>query len=168
MKEGGKISKKTKKKIFISYSVENTAIVRKIDQSLSPYAEVIWWDESKELASSTWDSVSKWIDGCNFVLVILSDPEIRRAMNVGQEVGRALTREKPVFPLVRHDVKDANLGFLQTSPYLRFNPKNIWESAKGLNEILAQSDEKSPKYSESDFILGSAVIALSAFLVSGE
>ncbi len=161
-------SKTAKKKIFISYSVEDTEIVRRIDKSLSPYAEIMWWDENIKLASSSWENVSKWIDSCNFVLVIIADPEIKRAMNVGQEIGRALTKEKRVVALVRNDVKDDKLGFLKASSYLRFNTKNIWDAAKNLNEILMKNDDQPPKHSETDFMLGSAVIAISSFLISGK
>ncbi len=160
-------SRPQKKKIFLSYSVEDTEIVRKVHQSLSPYAEVLFWDENKDLASTTWTNVSKWIDRCDFFLLLLTDPKVRRALDVGQELGRALTKDKPVFPLVGAEVDDAHLGFLTKSPYVKFKTDTIWDAAKELSAILAKGEGKSsPKYSDTEFILGSALIAMSAFLVS--
>ena len=64
-----------------------------------------------------------WIDISDFVIVVITDNTVRRAMAVGQEVGRAVTMKKTVIPLVAEGVPDSALGCLSGVTYSRLTPR---------------------------------------------
>jgi len=105
--------------VFLSHSTEDLALVQWIAQEVRHHASVYYWDESKVLGERAWDSIFGWIDISDFVIVVITDNTVRRAMAVGQEVGRAVTMKKTVIPLVAEGVPDSALGCLSGVTYSR-------------------------------------------------
>ena len=74
-------------KVFISYSVEDTAIVRKIADEIRPHAEPYFWDQNKSPGEEVWKTIQNWIDGADCVIAVITDKVVARGESVNQEIG---------------------------------------------------------------------------------
>lgn len=54
--------------VFISYSVEDTALVRSVADHVKQKANVAYWDKSKEPGKEVWPTIFGWIDRADLVL----------------------------------------------------------------------------------------------------
>ena len=112
-------------KVFISYSMEDTAQVQVIADQIRPHVETVnWWNESKAPGEVAWDSICRWIDEADFVLAVITDKVVSRAMSVGQELGQAKEKCKKIIPLIERGVSASELGFLSGVTYVRFDRDN--------------------------------------------
>jgi len=92
-------------KVFVSYSVENTSLVRQVVEQLRSCTDkVFWWDRSKELGEEVWPTIYGWIDQSDLVLAVLTGRTLARAMAVGNEIGYARERQ------VHHPPRRAGSG----------------------------------------------------------
>jgi hypothetical protein len=90
-------------RIFISYSVQDTSLIRQFADGLKSengVSQVHWWEDSKRLGQEAWPQIFSWIDEADLVLVIVTGNVLSRAMAGGNEVGRAKAKGKYIIPLV--------------------------------------------------------------------
>ena len=87
-------------KIFISYSTPDVFIVHNLAERIKPFAEVYYWAHSNLPGQEAWPSIFSWIDSSDLVIVLITDNTVRRAMAVGQELGRAKTQGRTIIPIV--------------------------------------------------------------------
>ena len=127
-------------KVFISYSTQDNDLVRQVANYIKLHCEVFYWDQNRTLGEPLWPEVYKWIDNCNLFIAIVTDKTVRRAMSVGQEIGRAIAKEKTVIPLVGRDVPDFELGCLRGINYQRISNENSGAAMESVRQrILALS-----------------------------
>jgi hypothetical protein len=81
-------------KIFISYSTDDIRLVHKIATSLCSYSEVYYWAKDYIPGEEVWPTIFSWIDNSDLVIAVITDKTVSRAMSVGQEIGRAKTKNK--------------------------------------------------------------------------
>lgn len=111
--------------VFISYSVADVDLLRKVAQVIAAGGDrPLCWDTSKTPGQEVWPSIFGWIDACDLVIVIITDQTVGRAMAVGQEVGRARAKGKPIVPLVSAGVKPEDLGCLNGVIYQPISREN--------------------------------------------
>lgn len=147
-------------KIFISYNSSDIPLVESTHEYLKSVGQVKFWDKDKTSGEVAWDSIFKWIDEADMVVVIISHNTLTRAMSVGQEIGRAKAKNKTILPLVAHGVDSADLGCLGGVTYQRFDLENPHESLMKVSEHCLKHKKKSEEESKS-FLF---VIGLLAFL----
>ncbi len=121
--------------IFISYSVHDTALVSQLDQQLVLQGHSTeWWGKSKKPGREVWGQIFDWIDNADVALVIITEKTVKRAMAVGNEVGRALAMGKRVIPLVAAGVPESELGCLKGVAHIEIDPAN---PQPAIDEVLA-------------------------------
>lgn len=126
-------------KVFISYSVEDTQLVRQIaDQLRSVTERVYWWERSKEPGSEAWPSIFGWIDQSDLVLAVITDKTVRRAMAVGNEIGHAKAKRKPIIPLIAPEVNEADLGCLKGVTYERIDRDNPGPAMESVKRVITR------------------------------
>lgn len=111
-------------KVFISYSTEDLTLVRRIADQIKPLAEVFYWAENHIPGEHAWNQIYGWIDQSDAVLAIITDKTVSRGLSVGQEIGRAIAKQKEVVPLVGPDVPVTELGCLHELTHVRLNPND--------------------------------------------
>ena len=119
--------------IFISYSVTDTTSVAKIANHLRSHGNVRYWAESREPGKDAWDTIFGWIDQADLVFVMVSGATLKRAMSVGQEVGRAVSKNRLIVPLVEKGISSSELGCLHGLTYIPLdvtNPDAVLEQAR--------------------------------------
>lgn len=143
-------------KLFISYSVHDSELVRKVAESIRRHVEKIYyWDESKELGEDAWKSIFSWIDGADLVLAVITDNTISRAMAVGNEIGHAKAKNKKIIPLVAPDISSEQLGCLQGVTYQKIDKDNPLPAIEAIcSEINRMKQVKQKEASE----LGSLLV----------
>ena len=100
-------------KVFISYSAKDTDFVRKIAEGIrSETVSVNWWDESKKLGEESWKQIFGWIDEADLVLAIVTGNVLQRGLAVGNEIGYAKAKDKPIIPLITDEKDRFDLGCL--------------------------------------------------------
>jgi hypothetical protein len=133
-------------KVFISYSTGDNDLVRQVANYISPHCEVYFWDQNRTLGAPVWPEIFEWIDKSDLFIAIITDKTVCRAMSVGQEIGRAITRSKTVIPLVGKDVPDSELGCLRGLNYQRISNENFGPAMEAVRQrILALSFKKDIK-----------------------
>ena len=110
--------------IFISYSTADSKLVSEIAEQLRPHATVTYWDQDRTPGEPVWEMIYEWIDNADLVLTVITDKTVARAMSVGNEIGCAKEKNKPIIPLVTHDVPGSELGCLQGIVYERIDRDN--------------------------------------------
>ncbi len=125
-------------KVFISYSVNDIAIVRKIAEEIRPHAEPYYWDQNKSPGEEAWKTIFSWIDSSDCVIAVITDKVIARGEAVNQEIGYAKKAGKLVIPLVASGVDSGRLGFLAGVTWISFDPKNPSAALDGLKQKLTE------------------------------
>jgi len=110
--------------IFISYNSRDISLVRRISQQIGCLADVKFWDQDKMPGEAVWDQIYDWIEDSDLVLALITDNSIDRAMAVSHELTHAKELDKPIIPLVAHNVPDSDLGFLSGITYIRIDKDN--------------------------------------------
>lgn len=123
-------------KIFISYSTADTELVSHVADFAKAHAEVFYWEESKIPGQEDWPTIFNWIDQSDLVLAVITDETVRRAMAVGQEIGRAITKGKTIIPLVGPYVDSKELGFLGRVTYQRIQPENPGPALQTVEKVI--------------------------------
>lgn len=155
--------------VFISYSVDDTDLVRKVADSIHSKATVNYWDESQHPGMEVWPTIHGWIDSADLVLVLITDKTLERALSVGHEVGRATKAGKQVIPLVAKGVPNEALGFLAGITYIRIDPEEPNEAIQRLHSELQRVSQEMQlkqkrKQEEKNKVVAAASIAFLLFL----
>ena len=129
-------------KVFISYSVGDTELVRNVADSIKNKATVCFWDESQQPGKEVWATIHGWIDAADLVLVLITDKTITRALSVGLEVGHAKKGNKRIIPLVAKDVPNAELGFLSGITYIPLDTQNPTTALQTLQAEIEKLDHE--------------------------
>ena len=99
--------------VFISYSAKDASFVRKIADGIRPeVTSVCWWDDSKKLGEESWKQIFGWIDDADLVLAIITGNVLQRSLAVGNEIGYAKAKGKPIIPLITDEKDRFDLGCL--------------------------------------------------------
>jgi hypothetical protein len=132
-------------KIFVSYSVADTELVRFITGELkSTFEKVMWWEESKEPGADSWKIIEGWISSSDLIVVILTGETLKRSMAVGNEVGISKAKGKTIIPLVAPEVPTSELGCLSGITYIRIDkadPVGAIEAVKKQAQIIEQRNK---------------------------
>lgn len=123
-------------RIFISYSTGDLEIVKQIAETLQQSTEVFYWDKDHEPGKEVWKTIFKWIDSADLVICVITKITVKRAMSVGQEIGRAQAKNKKIIPLVHKGIPTSELGCLHGITYVPFSKDNIEESLVILQEVV--------------------------------
>ena len=125
--------------IFISYSVEDLEVVKQIAGMIKARGDkVCYWDESMEPGEPKWPTISKWIEACDAVIVVITDRTVARAGAVGKECGIAESKGKKILPMVASNVDDTCLGFLGDRTWVRFEPAAPREAIKVITQQISK------------------------------
>lgn len=124
--------------VFISYSVNDTELVRTVADKIKSKATVNYWNESQQPGKEVWPTIFSWIDAANLVLVLITDKTIARALAVGQELGHAKKGNKQIIPLVAKNIPCTELGFLAGITYIPLDTEN---PAGALQTLQAEVDK---------------------------
>lgn len=111
-------------RIFLSYSTPDIHLVYQIANHLQQHAEVLFWAKDKIPGTESWPLIFQWIDQSDLVVVLITGNTISRAMSVGQEVGHAKAKSRPIIPIISPEVPSTELGFLAGITYQRIDPRN--------------------------------------------
>jgi len=150
-------------KVFISYSVHDSELVRKIAESIKQHVdEICYWDASKELGEDAWTSIFGWIDDSDLVLAVITDNTISRAMAVGNEIGHARARNKKIIPLVAPEVPRDQLGCFQGVTYERINRENPLPAIEAICSQINRLKQvrKDEAYGIGSFLVIAGLVAL--------
>lgn len=133
-------------KLFISYSSKDTSLVDQIAQKLYSFAEIKYWNESKELGEPAWEKIEEWIDGSEATIVIITDNTVKRGLSVGKEVGISKAKYKKIIPFVSKSVPEKELGFLGGITYEKIDLDKPNESVavitKNIEKFYDQKQQK--------------------------
>jgi hypothetical protein len=156
-------------KVFISYSVHDTTFVKTIADQLRPIAEqVLWWEESKEPGREVWPSIFGWIDQSDLILAVITDKTVTRAMAVGNEIGRAKTKGKPVIPLIAPDVKAGKLGCLSGVTYQQIDRGNPGPAMEAVKKVLLRMKKSAAEEQQRQLAVLLGIVGLLWLLGSGK
>ncbi|QYY36869.1 toll/interleukin-1 receptor domain-containing protein [Ruficoccus sp. ZRK36] len=161
-------------KVFISYSVADTALVWKVSESIKDKAEVIYWEDAHRPGNQAWEQIATWIDGSDLVLVIITDRTVNRAMSVGQEVGHARRANKRIVPLVASTVDIKDLGFLAGITYISLDMSDAASALASLQrevdkfskEVQQKRAQLEHRKSNQEGVVALAGIALLLYMLS--
>lgn len=150
-------------KTFISYSTPDTEIVRQLSEQILNHSEVFFWDENKVLGENAWHTIFEWIDNADLVIVVITDNTVHRAMSVGQEVGRALTKGKTIIPMVSKNVPSTELGCLNG---ITFQAIDVWNPTPAIQQVAQVAHNKKLSMIENQKMIISVLVigALILFL----
>ena len=149
-------------KIFISYGNDNLNLVEYVAENLRPFGEIHYWKQNKEPGQSAWNTIHSWIDNSDLVIAVITGQVVNRAMAVGNEVGRAVSKGKTVIPLVTKEVRESDLGCLHGITHQRIDFQNPSEALANIQQVILK--KKSEKEQQSAFlILGGAIALLAMF-----
>lgn len=124
-------------RVFVSYSVADVDLLQQVVGTIRAGGdEPLCWDTSKVPGQEVWQSIFAWIDSADLVVVIITDQTVSRAMSVGQEVGRARAKGKPIVPLVSADVKAADLGCLNGVIYQPISREQTQQALAGVARVI--------------------------------
>lgn len=113
-------------RIFISHSTDDLKTVRQIAGYLRPHVDKVrFWDQEAEPGKDILDTVLSWIDLSDLVLVIVTDETFSRGPNVAKELGYAKGKNKEILALVRHDIEEKQLKWLQDVDSVRVDTDNL-------------------------------------------
>ncbi len=123
-------------KVFISYSTPNLSIVEELANRIRPFAEVYYWAHSNLPGQESWPAIFNWIDSSDLVIALITDNTVRRAMAVGQELGRAKTQRKTIVPIVSQHVPSSELGFLTGVTYQPIDVTNPQPAIDEVSQVI--------------------------------
>src|SRR5215472_16378251 len=90
-------------KAFVSYSRTDTDFVLRLCQDLRGAGASIWLDKLDIHPGEEWDqAIERGLSECGRMLVVLS-PKSVTSQNVLDEIGYALSRKKPIIPVLYRD-----------------------------------------------------------------
>src|SRR5215472_930044 len=90
-------------KAFVSYSRADTDFVLRLCQDLRAVEASIWLDKLDIHPGEEWDqAIERGLSECGLMLVVLS-PKSVTSQNVLDEIGYALSRKKPIIPVLYRD-----------------------------------------------------------------
>lgn len=119
-------------KVFISYSTPDLSIVENLANRIKPFAEVYYWAHSNFPGQESWPTIFNWIDNSDLVIALITDNTVKRAMAVGQELGRAKSQRKTIVPIVSQHVPSSELGFLSGVTY---EPIDVSNPQPAIDEV---------------------------------
>ena len=119
-------------RVFISYSTPDLSVVEELANRIRPFAEVYYWAQSNLPGQESWPTIFNWIDTSDLVIALITDNTVRRAMAVGQELGRAKTQRKTIVPIVSQNVPSSELGFLSGVTY---QPIDVTNPQPAIDEV---------------------------------
>lgn len=123
--------------VFISYSVADVDLLRRVAQVIAAGGDKpLCWDTSKTPGHEVWPSIFGWIDASDLAIVIITDQTVARAMSVGQEVGHARAKGKPIVPLVAAGVRPEDLGCLNGVIYQPISRENTSDALAAVQRVL--------------------------------
>jgi hypothetical protein len=145
-------------KVFISYSVADTDLLRQVIGAVRAGGdEVFCWETSRVPGNGAWASIFQWIDQADLVVVIITDQTVSRAMSVGQEVGRALAKSKPVLPLVAAGVRSSDLGCLNGVIYQPISRENTSAALAAVQRVIEGMKLKKAEEKKQLLVVGGIV-----------
>lgn len=147
-------------KVFISYSTEDFEVVRKLANAITSLARVYYWDKDKKLGSDAWSTIFDWIDGADFVIAVITDSTVSRAMSVGQEVGHAKARKKVIIPLVGEGVHKNELGCLEGVTYEVFIKNNLDHAITKVKQQIEDTIKQKEDQKKALILLGCFIAIL--------
>ena len=87
--------------MFISYSRTDADYVRRLAEHLRQAGVPTWVDTEGLRYGERWEAVlQEKVDTCSAVVVVMS-PAAQQSEHVGNEMGHARRREKPILPILR-------------------------------------------------------------------
>jgi len=90
-------------KAFVSYSRADTDFVLRLCQDLRAAGASIWLDQLDIHPGEDWDeAIERGLFECGRMLAVLS-PKSVSSQNVLDEIGYALSKKKPIIPVLYHD-----------------------------------------------------------------
>lgn len=153
--------------VFISYSVDDAAVVKAIAAHLKPHAKLLYWDQSKQPGREAWPTIYSWINAADLVVVVLTGQTLARAISVGNEVGYARRAAKRIIPLVAPDVSKIDLGCLSGITYIALDYQNPYSTLDAVKaEVIKIATEKAEQ-AKVLAVLGLAVLAIVALSEGG-
>ncbi len=126
-------------KVFISYSVDDTTVVRKIAEAIRPHAEPCFWGQNKSPGEEVWKTIQNWIDSADCVVAVITDKVVARGESVNQEIGYAKKAGKLVIPLIASNVPLNRLGMLASATWITFDPNEPSAAIDGLKRKLSEA-----------------------------
>ncbi|HUU16889.1 MAG TPA: toll/interleukin-1 receptor domain-containing protein [Sedimentisphaerales bacterium] len=164
-----------KPKLFISYSSKDETIVSQVAQELSPFAEIKYWSESKELGQPSWQQIDNWISQSEATLVLITGNTVNRGLSVGKEVGISRSKNKKIIPFVSKNVPENELGFLEQIAYERIDlddpQKSIEIIVKNIKELYQIEEQVVPQQQMQPYVSQEkeslkALLAIAAIVVA--
>ena len=148
-------------KVFVSYSVEDTSLVRQLVAQLRSCTDkVFWWDGNKEPGQGVWLTIHDWIDQSDLVLAVLTGRTLARAMAVGNEIGYARAKGKFILPLVGPEVRSEELGCLSGVTYERINSENPGPAIEAVRLQIATREQQAADKALNLLLIVGGVIAM--------
>lgn len=115
-------------KVFISHSTRDQGLVIALTNLLSKYGATVFVAEWYLLPGERLDKkVFEQIKNSDCVAVLLTRNGIRSNW-VQQEIGHALSLQKPLIPLVEKGIEPKDLGALQGREYIEYDPNRPQEA----------------------------------------
>jgi hypothetical protein len=149
--------------VFISYSTPDLSMVHELANRIKPFAEVFYWAQNNLPGQESWPSIFSWIDKSDLVIAFVTDNTVRRAMAVGQELGRAKTQSKTIVPIVSKQVQSCELGFLAGVAYQPIDIGNPQPAIDQVSQIVHSykiDEEEQQKQLLTFIVLAAALILL--------
>lgn len=145
-------------KIFISYGNDNLKLVEYVAQNLQPLSEIYYWNQNKEPGQAAWSTIHSWIDNSDLVIAVITGQVVKRAMAVGNEIGRAMSKGKTVIPIVTPDVLESELGCLHGITHQRIDLQNPHSAISNIQQVILK--KKTEKEQQNAFLILGGIITL--------
>lgn len=86
--------------VFLSYTRKDGEVMRTVQEELRAAGLAVWTDEGLEAGTSGWRSaIEEAVEQASVIVALLS-PDAKASQWVNNEISYALTRKKPVFPIL--------------------------------------------------------------------
>ncbi len=143
--------------IFISYSGEDTDLVRRIADAIDAVGhEVDWWPDSNVPGKDSWEKIFSWIDEADLVLAFITDNAVSRGISMGNEIGYATASDKTIIPIVKKGVSQDDLGCLIGLTYVPLDERNPDRAIAAILKSIRR--EKGEQWAQlAKFVLGAAL-----------
>lgn len=150
--------------VFISYGTADLELARRSAEALCPLAKAKFWARDKEPGEPDWQTIFKWIDASNVVIVIISDHSLTRSMSIGQEVGYARSKGKTIIPFVSTKVVLADLGCLKDITAIKYDHERPESALAELRDSISNQIKKKESSDQTALL---AIGAILLFLLAG-
>ena len=136
--DGVRPSKNQAAKVFISYSHQDKAFVKKLAGNLEKEGMKVWWDFEALKGGQDWSKeIERGIKQCEYFLVALT-PDAVKSEWVANEIAYALQAQKTIIPL--HKKKcDIPIGLIKKQ-YIDFEKQTQKPALKELIGILKRAN----------------------------